>query len=387
MRSRRKARGSLSVGALACVAFGWTCTGLAQDDRETVTVEQLHEELAERDTIIIELLNRIEALEAEQGSTSSENGPGNGPGQADARPAEPDSADTGEGTSADGFDVEQLQAERALERGLVERGARLLAPGQIEFSPRLTLYHDEGMFPVALMTDDVTTVGEVERTFDLYERRADVRFGLPAGMQLEIGVPYLSADQRAATGINGSIQSAMKHSGSGNGDAALSLAKAFGADSAGGARIIGRLSWLTGNGDERDGMVFLGGGTSGVNAQATAYWRRDPVVFLVGGGYTHFEEENSLQPGDGFRVSLGLGLAISPEAALIFSLDQMRTSEFTRSDMVLPGTDRLSSSLGISAQTLIGQRSSLGVDVDVGVTDDAADYRFSLSFSSRISVH
>jgi hypothetical protein len=381
MRSGYELGTGTGARVLACLAFVWSSMVVAQGEHEAVTAAHLREELAKRDAIIIELLNRIEALEVERGVSPS----GSDLSRVEARAVDNNVVDTPEGTPPRDFDVEELRAERALERGLVERGARLLAPGQIELVPRVRLSHDEGMFPVALMDDGGTRIGEIERTFDLYERRADVRLGLPLGLQLEVGVPYLSIDQQMKTGINGAVQSAVDQSGSGEGDATLGLAKAFGADGSQGPTVIGRLVWLTGSGDERDGAVLLGGGHSGLNAQATAYWRRDPVVFLMSGGYTYFEEKDSLQRGDSFSLSLGLGLAISPEAALLFSLDQARTSKFSRAGVALPGTERLSSSLGLSAQTLLGRKFSLGVDADVGLTDDAADYRFGVSFSSRFS--
>jgi hypothetical protein len=381
MRSWSELAVQAYVGALACFALAAPSVGLAQGNQETVTAEQLREELAKRDAIIIQLLNRIEALEKERDSASS----AEGSARVDTRSRGADPGEAVENTPEDDFDVEGLQAERALERALVDRGVRLLGPGQVELSPRLSMYHDEGKFPTAL-TDDGTLVGEVERTLDAYARRVDARFGLPFGMQLEIGLPYLSASQQLATSIDGTIQSASEQSGSGDGDATVSLAKAFGVDSSGGARFIGQLTWLAGNGDERDGAVFLGGGSSGVNAKATTYWRRDPVVFIASAGYTRFSEEDSLQIGDSLAVSLGLGLAISPEAALLFSFNQTRTSEFKRAGMVLPGTERLSSFLGLSAQTLLGQRFSLGVDADVGLTDDSPDYVFGVSFSSRFNL-
>lgn len=369
----------MSVVVLVLLGFAWSSAGVAQSARENVTVERLQEELAERDAIIIELLNRVEALE---NAVSSKDGAGD----LEKRRVDSAAIDTAESPPAGDLEVDELQAERALERGLVEQGARLLAPGQIEVAPRFALAHDEGMFPTALMVGGGSAVGEVKRTFDAYQRGADVRFGMPLGLQLEIGVPYQSVNQRMETGIDGAIQSAMKQSGSGAGDVTLGLAKAFGSNDTDRARIIGRFTWLTGSGKERDGPVFLGGGNSGLNAQATAYWRRDPVVFLLSGGYTHYEEQDSLEPGDNFRLSMGLGLAISPDAALIFSFDQMRTSEFSSEGTDLPGTERRSSYLGLSAQTLLGQRFSLGVDADVGLTDDAADYRFGISLSSRFNL-
>jgi hypothetical protein len=372
---------TMSVVALACLVINWPSASLAQAGPESVTLEQLHEELAERDRIIIDLVNRIEALEAEREAGPSDDDPG----RIADRAVGSGGVDVAESTQPGEIEVDELLAERALERGLVEQGARLLASGYFEFAPAFVLSHDEGMFPTALMVGDGSAVGEVRRTLDVYERTARLRFGLPLGLQLEIGVPFRSVDQQTEASISGAVQSVMDDSGSGFGDATIGLAKAFGSDDSEGASVIGRLTWLSGSGAERDGSVFLGGGNSGLNAQATAYWRRDPVVYLVSGGYTHFAEQGSLQRGDSVRLSLGLGLAISPESALIFSLDQTRTSEFSMAGAVLPGSDRFSSSLGLSAQTLLGRRLSLGVDADVGLTDDAADYRLGVSLTSRFN--
>lgn len=373
--------GGLGAIAVVCLGLAGPVAALAQAEREVVTAADLREELAKRDAIIIELLNRIESLESERDAAPSETSLG----QVEGGTVESRAVDTAQGESVGELVVDELRAERALERGLVERGARLLAPGQIEVVPRFSFSLDEGRFPIALMNRDGNDVGEVIRTSELFEGRADVRFGLPLGLQMELGIPYLSLDQEGSTGINGAIETVMEQSGSGLGDATLSLAKGFVADSAQGATVIGRLAWLSGSGDERDGSVFLGAGNAGLNLQATAYWRRDPVVFLMSGGYTQFEETSSLQRGDSVGLSLGLGLAVSPETALIFSLDQTRSEEFRREGIAITGTERRSSSLGLSTQTLLGRRFSLGVNVDMGLSDDAADYRFGVSLSSRFS--
>jgi hypothetical protein len=346
---------------------------------ETVTLEQLREELAERDAIIIELLDRVRALEDDRGDARE------APPVSQSGPRSESTSATADITQDEGESlvVDELLAERALERGLVMEGTRLLTPRQIEFTPSFNLSREEGMFPIALMVGDETAVGEVERTIDVNLRKADLRFGLPRQLQLEIGVPYQVVDQEIETAIGGTVQSANHQTGSGFGDLTVGLAKVLADEKERRPNLIGRLIWLTGSGDERDDRVFLGGGHAAVRAQLGASWRRDPVVFLMSGGYTHFEEDGTLQPGDSYDLSLGLGLAVSPDTALIFSLNQTSLDEFRRDEIKLPGTDRLSSTLGLSASTIVGRRLLLQVNTNVGLTEDASDYQFGLALSSR----
>jgi hypothetical protein len=103
----------------------------------------------------------------------------------------------------------------------------------------------------------------------------------------------------------------------------------------------------------------------------------------MSGGYTSYRRDGAIELGDSYDFSLGMGLAISPETALVFSLDQLSAAEFERGGQRLPGTDRQSSMLGLSASTLLGRRYSLRVDAGVGLTEDAPDYRFGVALSSR----
>jgi hypothetical protein len=147
----------LAVAMLVAPAlFG----GAPPQESEDVTVQMLQKELAKRDAIIINLLNRVKALEAEQAGDSKSIST-----QADTAPAtnddavaatnSPASAPAGapaNQTAGGGLKIDALAAERALERSLVQEGARLLRPGEIEFYPGITFSRYESDFPTTVQS-------------------------------------------------------------------------------------------------------------------------------------------------------------------------------------------------------------------------------------------
>ena len=278
-----------------------------------------------------------------------------------------------------------MAAERALERSLVQEGVRLLNPGQIEFTPGFTFSRHESDFPTLLTRSDGSFIGEVKRTLDVFETRSDLRIGMAFNSQLEVGVPYRVVNQDLATGVDGAVQSVTEQSGSGFGDIQIGIAAALATEESWRPNVIGRLVWLTGSGAEMNNGVSLGGGSSGLATRLNAYWRRDLVVFLINGGYTRYFEDSGIQPGDNFNVSLGVALAVSPETALIFSLDQTFASAFKRNGAELRGTDRLSSIFNFSTSTILGRGLLLRVNAGVGLTEDAPDYRFGVSLPFRFN--
>jgi hypothetical protein len=57
--------------------------------------------------------------------------------------------------------------------------------------------------------------------------------------------------------------------------------------------------------------------------------------------------------------------------------------EIKQAGAELPGTDRLASTLDFAASTMLGPRLFLRVHTGAGLTEDAPDYRFAVSLSSR----
>ncbi len=365
--------------------------GAPPQQSQDVTVQMLQKELARRDAVIIDLQKRVRALEAERtgASKGAETGADAAPAKkpvAAATASAPASAPANQAAGGSGLKIDALAAERALERSLVQEGARLLRPGQIEVYPGFTFSRYESDFPTTVTSGNDTFIGEVRRTLNVYDPRADIRMGLPFNSQLEIGLPSRVVNSGLGTAVGGAVQSETGQTGAGFGDLQIGLATLLAREKRWRPNAVGRLVWLTGTGSAINNGVSLGGGNSGLATQLSAYWRRDPVVFLASGGYAHYFEGSGIRPGDNIGFSQGVALAVSPETALIFSLDQSYMKAFKRNGAELPGTDRLSSVFNFSTSTILGRGLFLRLSAGVGLTRDSPRYQFGVSLPFRFQV-
>jgi hypothetical protein len=366
--------------------------GAPPQQSEDVTVQMLQKELAKRDAVIIDLLKRVKALEAERNGASkgAETGTGAAPAKqhdavaaANSPASAPASAPAGQTAGGGGLKIDQLAAERALERSLVQEGARLLRPGEIEFYPGVTFSRYESDFPTTVQSGSDTYIGQARNTLNVYDPRADIRMGLPFNTQLEIGLPSRVVNAGLGTSVDGAVQSATDRYGLGFGDAQIGLAALLAREKSWRPNVVGRLVWLTGSGAAVDNGVSLGGGNPGLATQLSAYWRRDPAVFLMSGGYAHYFEGSGIRPGDNIYFSQGVALAVSPETAMIFSLDQSYMKAFKSNGAELPGTDRLSSVFSFSTSTILGRGLFLRLSAGIGLTRDSPRYQFGVSIPFR----
>jgi hypothetical protein len=389
--TRPRSRLGLLVRCLP-LAAGLVLGGMPEAFAQTedaITIERLREELARRDAIIIDLVNRVEALEARQE-------PGSGTAarvQQDAPPAAIETPPAGEAPAANiageeappggDFTVDALAAERALERSLVQEGAFLLNPGQMELTPEFSFARTEDGFPTLFTSGAGTAIAQSERSRNFFDFTVGLRAGLPFDSQLEIAVPYRWVTQRTAVAVAGATTLESEASGSGLGDVELGLAKTLLHRNAWRPDLVGRVTWITGSGEESDDGVSLGGGTSALAGQLNAVWRRDPVVFLASAGYTTFF--GSAHPGDAAGLSLGTAIALSPETALTFSFDQSYAGKFAFNGVGQRGTETLSSTFNVSASTILGPRLFFRVTAGIGLTEDAPDYRLVFSLPLRFT--
>ena len=121
--------------------------------------------------------------------------------------------------------------------------------------------------------------------------------------------------------------------------------------------------------------------------------RQDPLAFSVRGGYQTFLENNNIQLGDQYSVSLSTTLAASPQTSLTFGLQQTFAQQQKINNIALNGSDVVSSAFTLGAASTIGKRLFFSVTGGVGLTNSSPDYflniivpyRFDMPFTTTKS--
>lgn len=344
----------------------------AQDDQE------LQYQLRQRNQVILELLERVEALERQLGIQPGRDKPQ----MPSADIEEPEPAEDVEAVPG-AVVVDETLAQRALERSLTLDGVLLLPPGVFEIEPRITYARQEDTAPSFVSSGGEVIASETERNSDNLTTALLFRLGIPGDAQLEIELPYRWRRTETVTNVDFSPISTSSQSGDGAGDVRVTLAKTLLREDAHSPDVISRLSWDTDTGEMSDEGVGLGGGFHEVLGGLSFIKREDPVVFVGGVSYEYTFEENALQTGETVGASLGSYVALNPQTSMNFNLALAYRDETKLSSVERVGTDRAIGSVVIGGSTFIGRRSLLNLSVGLGVTEDADDFSLSLSLPVR----
>jgi hypothetical protein len=364
--------------SLILLINGVTGVALAAED-ETVTMDQFEKAIAERDRIIIELLRRVEKLEKQISGTPDVTIEPENIGSSDEIPQPVDDSTTKPGT----LQVDELTAQRALERGLVNEGNLLLGAGQMELVPNFSYQRFEFNGATAVQVGPDTFVGNIDTERDTLDTSLVFRHGLPWEAQFEASIPYRYVKSEGTKTVDGSIVSSPDRNGSGFGDLRLGLAKTLLNEVEGWPNLIGRITWDTSTGKKRDDDLVLGFGFDEVEVSLTALTSRDPMVFFGTFAYQNTFEEEDIEPGDAYKLNLGTAVAVSPENSLTFSLNQSYYEDLELNGQSIEGSDRLASSFNIGLSTIMGPRTLLQLSVSIGLTEDTSDYGFQISLPIR----
>ena len=346
---------------------------------ETVTMEQFEKAIAERDRIIIELLRRVEKLEKQVSGTPDVTTEPQNISRGDELPRSADKTTPKPGT----LQVDELTAQRALERGLVNEGKLLLDAGQMELVPNFFYQRFDFDGATAVQVGPDTFVGNIDTERDTLDVGLLFRHGLPWEAQFEASVPYRYVNSEGTTTVDDSVVSSLDRNGSGYGDLRLGLAKTLLNEVEGWPNLIGRITWDTSTGEKRDDDLVLGFGFDEVEVSLTALASRDPMVFFGTFAYQNTFEEDDIEPGDAYKLNLGTAVAVSPENSLTFSLNQSYYEELELNGQSIDGSDRLASSFSIGLSTIMGPRTLLQLSVSIGLTEDTSDYGFEISLPIR----
>jgi hypothetical protein len=380
-----------------------------QTDAQTPTIEDLVHMLEQRDAVIRQLVQRMEALEQQ---VSPKNGialaptaaapvepaplPASKPALAARQYAateleedapEPEGQAAGEPGQAPGeIYVDEDSIERALERTLVEEGALLLPFGKVEIQPSVTFERSDSSFPIVAIQNGSTLIGDQEIRRNELTSALDLRVGLPLDAQLELGLPYQWAQQSTVTSVGGRPLDEDDVTGHGFGDLSVGFAKTLLREQGYAPDIVARLRWDSATGKREDNGVGLGGGFNELTGQLVASKRQDPLVFVGSLSYETTFENDDLDPGDEFGFTLGTVLAASPETSLRFLLDQRFVDDFQVDGQPVRGSDQVMSTLSIGAASILGRGVLLDLAAGVGLTNDAPDYSVSVSLPIRFDL-
>jgi hypothetical protein len=177
---------------------------------------------------------------------------------------------------------------------------------------------------------------------------------------------------------------------SGLGDVQLALTKQFVHERGRVPNVLGSFSWKTTTGESdinRDG-ASLGSGFHALQGAVTAVKREDPLVYFGTLYYTTSLSDtragNKIDPGDAIGVRVGTILAASPQTSLRFDFDLSRISELQINGGGVAGTDQVVALFEMALAKVISPRILLDVELGLGVTDDAPDFRIGLSLPIRL---
>ncbi|MDZ7751985.1 MAG: TonB-dependent receptor [Gammaproteobacteria bacterium] len=349
-------------------------TAAAQDTR----VQELEHKLRERDKVILELLERMEALERRVGVRHAAADP------PPRDPAAPERPAAGPADAPGTVVVEESAAERALERSLTREGALLLPEAALEIEPGFTYARREDTTPHLLASGGGLVAGETQRNADSLTADVALRLGLPWDAQLELGLPYRWRAVESTTRVGFAPTAAPERSGAGLGDLRLGLAKTLLREGLWRPDLVGRLTWDSDSGERSDDGVSLGGGFHELRGSLSAIKRQDPVAFVGGLSYEHVLKDDRIRPGATTSASFGGFVALSPETSLRLQLSVAYQDEAKVAGNEVAGSDRTLGTFVVGGSTLLAPGTLLNLSAGIGLTDDADDFSISLSLPVRL---
>lgn len=368
---------------------------------DAAMIKELQRRLDERDSIILNLAQRVQALErqmavrASTAARAARGRPGSEPADGAASvaadepppPAPQKPPETAQKESGPGqFDVSEEDAKRAIERALVQTGASLLEPGKFELVPSIAYQFTQRARPGQLALTSAGTVlvtEDVSRSTQL-EGNVLLRAGLPWEMQAEVGVPYAYKEISAAPRVLGSSLGETDISANGRGDPTFSLTKQLTRE---GEWLPGL--FLSGTWDSDFGQTVndlaLGTGFNEIRTGLTAVKRQDPLVFTAGFAYQTSWQSHDVIPGDQYIPSIGMLLAVSPETSLRFSQQLGFVQPLKVRGTEVQGSDQTVGVFTIGLLSILSRGFVLDFSASIGETEDAPDVAFRLAFPIRLN--
>jgi hypothetical protein len=323
----------------------------------------------DRDAVIQDLQRRVDALERllkERDAPAARVAPG--PSSSTPSPA---------------ATAEDEETARALERTLTREGGLVLPPGKFELEPRVEYtYRGTDALAIVGAGSQAQVANQVTHRNRL-ESSVGLRAGVAPETQFDIRVPYAFVrDRRAVSGT-------LRESGddTGLGDVEVGITRQLQPEQRGRPAVLASLNWKLPTGDFRLGQASAGSGFHSVQGALTAVKRQDPLVFFGTASYTatlkHTHQAVRLDPGNALGMRAGVILAASPQTALRGAFEVSRAGMTRTNGLKVPGTDTTAASLQLGIATVISPRALFDLQLGIGVTRDAPDFRITAAVPIR----
>jgi hypothetical protein len=303
----------------------------------------------------------------------------------------------------------EQQPPRPEVQAIPQLGGVLTPKGTLVLEPSLQFSHSQVNRFTFLGVEilDTFLIGLIEAQDadrDLYQAAITGRYGITDRLEVELKIPYVFRDDQVSfiiPQVDPDVQLTQDVNGDGLGDIELGVHYQINSGLEDWPIFIANLRYKSPSGkgpfdvdrgaNGLETELATGSGFHGIEPSVTILYPNDPAVFFLNVGYfLHLPEDvdetfndqtiGKVNPGDAFRLSFGMAYSINERSSFTIGYKHDFIDE---TETEVNGIDLSASSLSVGSLLLgygfqINNYSSVNLNLEVGVTDDAPDVLMTL---------
>lgn len=398
--------GKLLVCGVAVVMAGLTIRSAVAQNPST----DLEKKLLELEQQLDQQRLEIEALRGELLKLQRGRGPANSSvDQAQQSPAPAQEPPQQQPTQKPVGQAPEQQAPRPAVQAIPQLGGVLTPKGTLVLEPSLQFSHSQVNRFTFLGVEilDTFLIGLIEAQDadrDLYQAAVTGRYGITDRLEVELKIPYVFRDDQVSfviPQVDPDTELTQDVDGDGLGDIELGVHYQINSGLEEWPIFIANLRYKSPSGkgpfdvdrgaNGLETELATGSGFHGIEPSVTILFANDPAVFFANFGYfVHLPDDvnetfndqtiGKVDPGDAFRMSFGMAYSINERSSFTIGYKHDFIDE---TETEVNGVDLSSSSLSVGSLLLgysyqINNYSSVNLNLEVGVTDDAPDVLMTL---------
>ncbi len=279
---------------------------------------------------------------------------------------------------------------------LTPRGTLVVEPSTQYTHSSVTRVALEGFTIIPSLTIGSIDIRAVSR--NTVNAALGLRYGVTNRFEIEARVPYISRSDTTTTRPLNTEANADKTTtveGDGIGDAEIGLHYQLNRGGPGLAYYLANLRVKSRTGSDPfsvevdpDGLqtsLPTGSGFWGIQPSLTVSLPSDPAVFFGNVSYLWNleraidDETGTIDPGDAFGLSFGMGFAINQNASFSLGYSHSSIGKSKQNGAPIPGSENLQvGTLLFGASHRVGKSSNLSLSLGAGITEDAPDVQITL---------